>query len=121
MCVKNLLCLHAGRLSRCFENPEPDISFRIDFPAGNDCRQGKMNVSIVSQGNQQTCLAGHRRMNRILSQRAAIDAVLSVGRNGTYHIAWFNVFQIDFKIFFFEIFFDGFFQKKPDILQTDIS
>ncbi len=114
--------MESRRLACGFEHGEPDIFARVDVSAGRGSNaHGKMNVCAVPAGDDDSGLACHSCVDRILCQSHAVNPVLRAGRDAANDVAWVDVFEVDLGLALAEILVDPLFEVDADVLQFLVS
>src|SRR5208337_433551 len=115
------LRIFQGRLAGGFQDASPQG--RIEFYLLALARRGldgNVYVVAVPAAHQHTGLAGHAGVHRVLAQKAAVDAVIIVGRHAADQVAGVNVFEVHFHFFLQEVFLDPLLEEKSDISRFDV-
>ena len=76
---------------------------------------------FVHEADDESGLAGHRRMNRMTRKEVAQNRVLRIGRAAADEIARIELPHHNGDLFRLEVGFDPFSQKEPDVLEFDIA
>ena len=80
-----------------------------------------MYINIVPLTDQHGRLAGHGRVNGLLTEKGAVYAVARIGRSAANKVTRVYVFQINFNIFFSKMGVDFIGQKNSDITQANVA